>query len=85
MKDGALLVNVSRGPWSSPTTWSPRSGPAGSAPPIDVADREPLPADSPLWTAPNLLDLAARRRRQQRDVAARQPAGARPAAPVRRR
>lgn len=56
LKDGALLVNVARGrcvdePALLEALASGRL--AGAA--LDVACEEPLPATSPLWTAPNLL------------------------------
>ena len=56
MKDGALLVNVARGAGRGhrrPARGARR--PAGSAPPSTSTDPEPLPADHPLWDAPNLL------------------------------
>jgi phosphoglycerate dehydrogenase-like enzyme len=55
MKDGALLVNVARGPVvdtgalvSALTTGRIRAA-------LDVVDPEPLPGDSPLWDCPGLL------------------------------
>lgn len=55
MRDGALLVNVSRGPVvdtaalvSEVTTGRLRAA-------LDVVDPEPLPADHPLWTADGVL------------------------------
>jgi phosphoglycerate dehydrogenase-like enzyme len=55
MKDGALLVNVSRGPVvdTDALLGELRSGRLRAA--LDVTDPEPLPDGHPLWTAPNLL------------------------------
>lgn len=56
MKPGSLYANVGRGN----TTDEPAliraltAGQLGGAV-LDVTDREPLPADSPLWTLPNVL------------------------------
>lgn len=55
LKDGALLVNVSRGPVvdTDALLAELRSGRLYAA--LDVVDPEPLPADHPLWEAPGLL------------------------------
>jgi phosphoglycerate dehydrogenase-like enzyme len=55
MKDGALLVNVARGAVvvTDDLVAALRSGRIRAA--TDVAEVEPLPADDPLWSAPNLL------------------------------
>jgi phosphoglycerate dehydrogenase-like enzyme len=55
LKDDALVVNVARGPVvvTDDLVAALESGRIRAA--IDVAETEPLPADSPLWTAPNLL------------------------------
>jgi phosphoglycerate dehydrogenase-like enzyme len=55
MKDGALLVNVARGPIvDTPALVSAlQSGRIRAA--LDVVDPEPLPPDSPLWDCPELL------------------------------
>ncbi len=55
MKDGALLVNMARGAVvvTEDLLAELRSGRLRAA--VDVVDTEPLPADSPLWGAPNLL------------------------------
>jgi phosphoglycerate dehydrogenase-like enzyme len=55
MKDGALLVNVSRGVVvdTDALVAELQSGRLRAA--LDVTDPEPLPAGHPLWSAPNLL------------------------------
>lgn len=55
MKDGALLVNVARGPVvvDADLVAALESGRITAA--VDVVDPEPLPEDSPLWDAPGLL------------------------------
>lgn len=55
-KPGALLVNVARGPVLDQAALARalRSGHIGGAA-VDVTDPEPLPADDPFWTCPNLL------------------------------
>ncbi|MEU3722350.1 2-hydroxyacid dehydrogenase [Streptomyces sp. NPDC031705] len=55
MKDGALLVNVSRGPvvHTGALLAELESGRLRAA--LDVTDPEPLPAGHPLWHAPNVL------------------------------
>ena len=55
MKDGALLVNVARGAVvdTEAVVAALHAGRLHYA--TDVAEEEPLPADHPLWDAPNLL------------------------------
>ena len=55
MKEGALLVNVARGPVvdTDALVAALHAGRITAA--LDVVDPEPLPADSPLWDAPGLL------------------------------
>jgi phosphoglycerate dehydrogenase-like enzyme len=55
MKPGAFFVNVGRGSFvvESALIEALRSGQLGGAA-LDVARTEPLPADDPLWDAPNL-------------------------------
>ena len=55
LRDGALLVNVSRGPVvrTEDLLAELRSGRLQAC--LDVTDPEPLPADHPLWSAPGLL------------------------------
>ena len=55
LKDDALLVNVSRGPVVDTEALLAEltSGRLRAA--LDVVDPEPLPAEHPLWQAPNLL------------------------------
>lgn len=55
MPDGALLVNVSRGPVvrTDALLEEVASGRLRAA--LDVTDPEPLPPDHPLWSCPNVL------------------------------
>ena len=55
MPDGALLVNVSRGPVvrTGALLEEVASGRLRAA--LDVTDPEPLPPDHPLWSCPNVL------------------------------
>ncbi|MDE1175798.1 MAG: 2-hydroxyacid dehydrogenase [Edaphobacter sp.] len=55
MKPGALLVNAARGPVvdTKALVDALQSGRISAA--LDVTDPEPLPADHPLWSAPNCL------------------------------
>jgi phosphoglycerate dehydrogenase-like enzyme len=55
MRDGALLVNVARGPVVRTDALLPEvtSGRLRAA--LDVTDPEPLPPDHPLWACPNVL------------------------------
>jgi phosphoglycerate dehydrogenase-like enzyme len=56
MKSGACLINVGRGAQVDETALVEALRErriAGAA--LDVFEREPLPADSPLWSAENLL------------------------------
>lgn len=55
MKDGALLVNVARGGVVVTDDLVAALGTGRITAAIDVAGEEPLPADSPLWTAHGLL------------------------------
>lgn len=55
MREGALLVNVARGPIvrTEDLVAALQAGRISAA--LDVTDPEPLPADHPLWGCPNLL------------------------------
>jgi phosphoglycerate dehydrogenase-like enzyme len=55
LPDGALVVNVARGPVvdAAALTRQLRDGRLRAA--LDVTDPEPLPADRPEWTLPNVL------------------------------
>src|SRR4051794_17917897 len=55
MKDGALLVNVARGPVivTDDLLAALHAGTVRAA--LDVTDPEPLPESHPLWSAPNVL------------------------------
>ena len=55
MKDGALLVNVARGPVVDTEALLAELGPGRISAALDVTDPEPLPDDHPLWDAPHLL------------------------------
>ncbi len=56
LKSGAWLVNVARGPMvDAPALVAALESGALAGAALDVFPQEPLPSDSPLWTAPNLL------------------------------
>ena len=53
LRDGALVVNVGRGPVLDTDAVLAEAGRLAFA--LDVTDPEPLPDDHPLWSAPNVL------------------------------
>jgi phosphoglycerate dehydrogenase-like enzyme len=53
LHDGALVVNVGRGPVVDTDAVLAEAGRLSFA--LDVTDPEPLPDDHPLWAAPNVL------------------------------
>jgi phosphoglycerate dehydrogenase-like enzyme len=55
MKDGALLVNVARGGVVVTSDLVAELATKRIRAALDVAETEPLPAESPLWSSPNLL------------------------------
>ncbi|MFJ5231248.1 2-hydroxyacid dehydrogenase [Kitasatospora sp. NPDC088391] len=55
MKDGALLVNVARGPVVDTAALLEELSARRLRAALDVTDPEPLPADHPLWHAPGVL------------------------------
>ncbi|NUS56268.1 MAG: 2-hydroxyacid dehydrogenase [Streptomycetaceae bacterium] len=55
MPDGALLVNAARGPVASTAAITAEAAEGRLWFAMDVTDPEPLPADHPLWTMPNVL------------------------------
>lgn len=55
MRDGALLVNVARGPVVDTGALLAELSSGRLRAALDVTDPEPLPGDHPLWSAPNLL------------------------------
>ncbi|MFF3451711.1 2-hydroxyacid dehydrogenase [Streptomyces sp. NPDC002667] len=55
MKDGALLVNVARGPVVDSDALLAELGSGRITAALDVTDPEPLPPGHPLWHAPGLL------------------------------
>jgi phosphoglycerate dehydrogenase-like enzyme len=55
LKDGALLVNVSRGVVVDTEALVAELGTGRIRAALDVTDPEPLPAGHPLWSAPNVL------------------------------
>jgi phosphoglycerate dehydrogenase-like enzyme len=55
MKDGALLVNVARGPVVDTKALLDEVTTGRITAALDVTDPEPLPAGHPLWHAPGVL------------------------------
>nr|WP_201258797.1 2-hydroxyacid dehydrogenase [Streptomyces thermolilacinus] len=55
MKDGALLVNVARGPVVDTKALLAETESGRITAALDVTDPEPLPAGHPLWHAPGVL------------------------------
>jgi phosphoglycerate dehydrogenase-like enzyme len=55
MKHGALLVNAARGPVVVTDALVAALNEHRVRAAVDVTDPEPLPADHPLWSAPNCL------------------------------
>lgn len=55
MPDGAVLVNAARGPVVVTDALVTELSSRRLRAVVDVVDPEPLPADHPLWSAPNLL------------------------------
>ena len=55
LKDGALLVNIARGPVVDTDALLAELTAGRIHAALDVVDPEPLPEDHPLWRAPNLL------------------------------
>ena len=55
MKDGALLVNVARGPVVDTEALLEALHSRRIHAALDVVDPEPLPEGHPLWEAPNVL------------------------------
>lgn len=55
MKDGALLVNMARGPVVDTEALLVECAAGRLSAALDVTDPEPLPADHPLWHVPGVL------------------------------
>ena len=55
MPDGALLVNVARGPVADTEALLLETATGRLRAALDVTDPEPLPRDHPLWTVPGVL------------------------------
>lgn len=55
MKDGAVLVNIARGPIVDTDALVAELGKQRILAALDVTDPEPLPAGHPLWTAPGVF------------------------------
>ncbi|MDQ0924682.1 phosphoglycerate dehydrogenase-like enzyme [Pseudarthrobacter sp. W1I19] len=55
MRDGALLVNVARGPVADTDALLAETSAGRLRAALDVTDPEPLPAGHPLWTTPGVL------------------------------
>jgi phosphoglycerate dehydrogenase-like enzyme len=55
LRDGALLVNAARGPVADTAALAKELSTGRIFAALDVTDPEPLPAEHPLWTLPNVL------------------------------
>jgi phosphoglycerate dehydrogenase-like enzyme len=55
LPDGAIVVNIARGPIIDTEALLAELNAGRLRAFLDVTDPEPLPADHPLWTAPNVL------------------------------
>ncbi len=55
MPDGALLVNVARGPVADTDALLRETSTGRLRAALDVTDPEPLPQEHPLWTVPGVL------------------------------
>jgi len=55
MRDGALLVNVSRGPVVDSDALAAECASGRLRAALDVTDPEPLPVEHPLWTTPGVI------------------------------
>ena len=55
MKDGAVIVNVGRGPIINTQALLEELNSGRIYAGLDVTDPEPLPSDHPLWKAKNLI------------------------------
>jgi phosphoglycerate dehydrogenase-like enzyme len=55
MPDGALLVNVARGPVADTDALLAETSSGRLRAALDVTDPEPLPAGHPLWATPGVL------------------------------
>ena len=55
LPDGALVVNVGRGPVLDTAAMTAEAGTGRLRAALDVTDPEPLPADHPLWGYPGVL------------------------------
>lgn len=55
MPDGALLVNVARGPVADTDALVKHTGSGRIRAALDVTDPEPLPQDHPLWGTPGVI------------------------------
>jgi phosphoglycerate dehydrogenase-like enzyme len=55
MRDGALFVNIARGPIVDTDALVTELGRRRILAALDVTDPEPLPAEHPLWTAPGVF------------------------------
>ena len=83
LPDGALLVNVARGPLVDTDALVAETASGRLRAALDVTDPEPLPADHPLWRTPGVIIVPARRRRELGVLPPGRPLDRGPAAPIR--